>query len=75
MSGKANPARAIGLELYETRPNRADVPTGWVAVDWDDDGEIWIQFEHAKFQPYDIRLSRLEVVTDLVRGKEYLREK
>jgi hypothetical protein len=77
MSGKVpqNPSRVIGLELYESRPNRADAPTGLVAVDWDDDGEIWIQFDHAKFQPWDMRLSKLEMIIDLVRGKEYLREK
>lgn len=77
MSGKnpQNPARVLGLELYERRP-RGDVKTGWIAVSYDfDDGGYWIQFEHRTFQPWDMRLAALEIIIDLVNGNEYLREK
>lgn len=76
MSGKVpqNPERVLGLHLYEAGKVN-DRATGWVAVSYDYDGGYWVQFEHARFDPYDIKLNNLEIVIDLVRGIEYLREK
>lgn len=77
MSGKVpqNPSRVLGLELYD-KDARGDKKSGWIAVSYEyEDGNYWVQFEHRTFQPWDIRLSSLEIVIDLVRGKEYLREK
>lgn len=76
MSGKVqNPDRVLGLHLYEAGKT-GERDSGWIAVSYDHDGDYyWVQFEHPKFNPWDMKLNDLEIVIDLVRGKEYLREK
>ena len=73
---KINPDRVLGLELYDRNEKREDRASGWKAVSYEYEGDdVYIQFEHPKFQPWDISIHKLEAVMDLIRGKEYLREK